>query len=93
MTTTGKNGIMIYGPKTDGTYLVEFRTAEGESLAISIPRTETAVSIFRSACRMDSSCQMFCEEPLARPLSFFTCRIPVQPDTSQPTPVAFYPWE
>jgi hypothetical protein len=43
MTTTGKNGIMIYGPKTDGTYLVEFRTAEGQSLAISIPRTETAV--------------------------------------------------
>jgi hypothetical protein len=43
MTTTGKNGIMVYGPKTDGTYLVEFRTAEGESLAISIPRTETAV--------------------------------------------------
>ena len=43
MTITGKNGIMIYGPKTDGTYLVEFRTAEGESLAISIPRTETAV--------------------------------------------------
>jgi hypothetical protein len=24
------------------TYVVEFRTAEGESLAISIPRTETA---------------------------------------------------
>jgi hypothetical protein len=41
MTTTGKNRIMIYGPKTDGTYVVEFRTAEGESLAISIPRTET----------------------------------------------------
>jgi hypothetical protein len=34
---------MIYGPKTDGTYLVEFRTAAGESLAISIPRGETAV--------------------------------------------------
>jgi hypothetical protein len=43
MTTTGKNRIMIYGPKTDGTYVVEFRTAEGEALAISIPRTETAV--------------------------------------------------
>ena len=43
MTTTGKNRIMIFGPKTDGTYVVEFRTAEGESLAISIPRTETAV--------------------------------------------------
>jgi hypothetical protein len=23
---TGKNRIMIYGPKTDGSYLVEFRT-------------------------------------------------------------------
>ena len=32
---------MIFGPKTDGTYVVEFRTAA--SLAISIPRTETAV--------------------------------------------------
>ena len=42
-TSAGKNRIMIFGPKTDGTYVVEFRTAEGESLAISIPRTETAV--------------------------------------------------
>jgi hypothetical protein len=37
---TGKNRIMIYGPKADGTYVVEFRTAEGDVLAISIPRTE-----------------------------------------------------
>jgi hypothetical protein len=37
-----KNRIMIFGPKDDGTYVVEFRTAEGEALAISIPRTETA---------------------------------------------------
>jgi hypothetical protein len=29
---------MIYGPKNDGTYIVEFRTAEGEALAISITR-------------------------------------------------------
>jgi hypothetical protein len=43
MTTTGKNRIMIYGPKNDGTYLVEFRTAEGEALAISIPGSEAAV--------------------------------------------------
>ena len=43
MTTTGKNRIMIFGPKDDGTYIVEFRTAAGEALAISIPRTETAV--------------------------------------------------
>jgi hypothetical protein len=29
---TGKNRIMIYGPKDDGTYVVEFRTAEGDVL-------------------------------------------------------------
>jgi hypothetical protein len=34
---------MIYGPKSDGTYVVEFRTSAGKSLAISIPRTEAAV--------------------------------------------------
>ena len=43
ITPDGKNRIMIFGPKTDGTYVVEFRTAEGESLAISIARTEIAV--------------------------------------------------
>jgi hypothetical protein len=42
MTITGKNRIMIFGPKYDGSYVVEFRTAEGEELAISIPRNETA---------------------------------------------------
>jgi hypothetical protein len=40
---TRKSRIMIFGPKADGTYVVEFRTVDGESLAISIPRTETAV--------------------------------------------------
>jgi hypothetical protein len=34
---------MIYGPKNDGTYVVEFKTAAGEALAISIPRTEASV--------------------------------------------------
>jgi hypothetical protein len=43
VTTTGKNRIMIYGPKDDGTYIVEFRTAAGEALAISIPRSEASV--------------------------------------------------
>jgi hypothetical protein len=38
-----QNKITIYGPKRDGTYIVEFRTAEGESLAISIPGGEAAV--------------------------------------------------
>jgi hypothetical protein len=32
MTVTGKNRIMIFGPKDDGTYVVEFRTAAGEAL-------------------------------------------------------------
>jgi hypothetical protein len=41
--TVGKNRIMIFSPKSDGTYLVEFMTAEGEALAISLPRTEAAV--------------------------------------------------
>jgi ATP-dependent DNA ligase len=43
VTATGKNRIMIYGPKNDGTYIVEFRTAAGEALAISVPRTEASV--------------------------------------------------
>jgi hypothetical protein len=34
MTTAGKNRITIYGPKNDGTYVVEFRTAAGDGLAI-----------------------------------------------------------
>jgi hypothetical protein len=33
MTAEGKNRIMIYGPKRDGTYVVEFKTAAGEALA------------------------------------------------------------
>ena len=32
---TGKNRIIIYDPKEDGTYVIEFRTSEGEALAIS----------------------------------------------------------
>ena len=41
--TTSKNRIMIYGPKVDGTYVVELRTAAGDVLAISISRTETPI--------------------------------------------------
>ena len=40
---TGKNRIMICGPKDEGTCVAEFRTADGDVLAISIPRTESAV--------------------------------------------------
>jgi hypothetical protein len=34
---------MIYGPKNDGTYVVEFRMRDGETLAISVPAGETHV--------------------------------------------------
>ena len=34
---SGRNRIMIYGPKSDGSYVIEFQTADGESLAISVP--------------------------------------------------------
>jgi hypothetical protein len=43
MLVIGKNRIMIFGPKTDGTYVIEFRTADGEALAISVPVGETRV--------------------------------------------------
>jgi hypothetical protein len=36
MAITGKNRIMIYGPKTDGTYLVEFRKGTISSLSNTI---------------------------------------------------------
>jgi len=43
VTMTAKDRIMIYGPKEDGTYVIEFRTAEGDVLAISTPRSEAAM--------------------------------------------------
>jgi hypothetical protein len=50
---TRKNRIMIYGPKDDGTYVVEFMTAEGDVLAISIPRTEAhVIRHFQGAIRV-----------------------------------------
>ena len=42
-TPAGKNRIMIFGPKSDGTYVIEFRTDAAESLAISIPGSEARV--------------------------------------------------
>jgi hypothetical protein len=57
--TTGKNHIMIYRPENDGTYVVDFKTDEGETLAISIPRTETAViRHFQKRMPMGCSCPM-----------------------------------
>jgi hypothetical protein len=34
---------MIYGPRNDGTYVVEFKTTDGEALAINVPVGETRV--------------------------------------------------
>ncbi len=42
-TPMAQDKITIYGPKGDGTYVVEFKTAAGETLAISVPSGETAV--------------------------------------------------
>ena len=39
----GNNRIMIFGPKSDGTYIIEFRMAGGESSAISVPAGESRV--------------------------------------------------
>ena len=43
MAMTGKNRIMIYGPKNDGTYVVEFRMSDGEALAINVPVGQTHI--------------------------------------------------
>jgi hypothetical protein len=40
---SGRNRIMIYGPRNDGTYIVEFKTADGVTLAINVPVGETRV--------------------------------------------------
>jgi hypothetical protein len=37
------NRIMVYGPKADGTYIIEFKIAAGEALAISILGGEARV--------------------------------------------------
>ena len=64
------NRIMIYGPKTDGTYIVEFRTAAGEALAISIPRNEAGViRHFQERIPRGCLCRTFREELFARPWS------------------------
>ena len=65
------NRIMIYGPKTDGTYIVEFRTAAGEALAISIPRNEAGViRHFQERIPRGCLCRTFREELFATPVEF-----------------------
>jgi hypothetical protein len=39
----GENRIDIYGPKSDGSYWLELRQADGQSLVVSVPASEAAV--------------------------------------------------
>ena len=55
MTTIGKNQIMIFGPQTDGTYVVEFKTVAGEALAISIPASTPQARIFPAERRFSKA--------------------------------------
>jgi hypothetical protein len=41
--TTEQDKTSILGPKHDGSYVVEFRTAAGKRLAITVPEAKTAV--------------------------------------------------
>jgi hypothetical protein len=36
MAMNGKNRVMIYGPKADGTYIVEFKAAADEARGFSV---------------------------------------------------------
>jgi hypothetical protein len=57
---TGKNRIMIYGPKNDGTYIIEFKMVAGEALRSACrPAKRVFSSISRNGCPMGSSCRMF----------------------------------
>ena len=76
---SGLNRIMIYGPKGDGTYVVEFKTADGEALAISVPVGETRVLVCPTGCpRMrekrtpNSGVPLTCEQ-LSQQISNATC--------------------
>jgi hypothetical protein len=64
ITPDGKNRIMIFGPKNDGTYVAEFKTAAREALAISIPRTETAVRHFQERMPYGAGILKPCNFPL-----------------------------
>ena len=39
----GENRINLYGPKSDGSYWLELRQADGQSLVLSVPASESAV--------------------------------------------------
>jgi hypothetical protein len=40
---TAQDRIMIFGPKSDASYWLELRQADGQSLVVSVPASEAAV--------------------------------------------------
>jgi hypothetical protein len=66
MTTTGQNRIMIYGPNSDGTYIIEFRMADGESLLEAL---EGSLRIFEKHRIFLLSCSVngYAGHPAPRP--------------------------
>ena len=40
--TTPQNKIEIFGPKSDGSYWLEVRQSDGQSLVVSMPASEAA---------------------------------------------------
>jgi hypothetical protein len=58
--------LMIYGPKNDGTYIVEFKTSEARRWRSACPLERPACSsTSRGGCLTDFLCRMCREEPLA----------------------------
>jgi hypothetical protein len=65
---------MIYGPKNDGSYLVEFRIADGEALVISVPAGETRVlKYFQERMPTGCSCRRVHSKELRRPRTRRRC--------------------
>ena len=55
--TTPQNKIEIFGPKSDGSYWLELRQSDGQSLVVSVPASEAAVlKYFQS--RMPYGCSI-----------------------------------
>ena len=46
--------ITIHGPKIDGTYIVEFKTADGVALAFSVPKVRVCHRVRPSVSRYSS---------------------------------------
>jgi len=64
---SGRNRIMIYGPKPNGTYEVEFQTAGSESLTINVPSGEVRVlKHFQARMPFGLSCRTFRAETCRR---------------------------